>query len=106
MIYVHPFVNNIIEWDHSIQVGVEPIILITKYSGIAYNMYHVSGYLHGLYDLHMCVCVRSSESIHDIILVWVFWLVLWVEDVCSSGYLHNRSPFMSDTPLFVLLTIP
>ena len=69
MIYVHPFVNNIIEWDNSIQVGVEPVILITKYSGCAYNRYHVSGYLHGLYDSHICLYVRSSESIQDIILV-------------------------------------
>ena len=69
MIYVHTFVNNIIEWDNSIQVDVEPVILITKYSGSAYNRYHVSGYLHGLSDFHIYLYVSSSEIIHDIILV-------------------------------------
>ena len=68
MMYVHPFVLTI-EWDHSIQVGVEPIIIITKYSGRAYDRYNISECFHKLSDMHICLYMRSSERIYYIILV-------------------------------------
>ena len=62
MMYVHYFVHTM-EWNHSIQVGVEPIILITKYSGHAYDRYNDSGYLHGLSGMQICLYMRSSARI-------------------------------------------